>query len=77
MMSKCLSNILISIVIILNSTICFCLGEIYAINEINKEPKAIDVYRGKTELKIDSINGVTQDTLVLWKNTTSIYSETK
>ena len=66
-MSKCLSNILISIVIVLGSTICFCLGKIDAINEINKEPKAIDVYRGKTELEINSTNGIQQDTVVVWK----------
>jgi hypothetical protein len=71
-MSKCLSNILISIVIVLNSTICFCLGEINAINEINKEPKAIDVYRGKTTLKISYMDSIPQDTLVLWKNTTPL-----
>lgn len=67
MMSKCLSNILISIVIVLGSTICFCLGKIDAINEINKEPKAIDVYRGNTELEIHFINNIPQDTVVVWK----------
>ena len=67
MTPKCLSNILISIVIVLNSTICFCLGEINAINEINKEPKAIDVYRGNTELEIHYINNIPQDTVVVWK----------
>lgn len=30
-------------------------------------PKAIDVYRGKTELEIHSINNVPQDTVVVWK----------
>ena len=30
-------------------------------------PRAIDVYRGKTELEITSINGVPQDTVVVWK----------
>lgn len=30
-------------------------------------PKAIDVYRGNTELQIHSINNVTQDTVVVWK----------
>ena len=67
MTPKCLSNILISIVIVLNSTICFCLGEINAINEINKEPKAIDVYRGNAELEIHYINNIPQDTVVVWK----------
>lgn len=69
-MSKSLANILISIIIVLCSIVSFCFGEINAINEINKEPKAIDVYRGKTELKITSVNGVPQDTVVVWKNTT-------
>lgn len=32
------------------------------------EPKAIDVYRNKTELEITSINGVPRDTVVVWKN---------
>lgn len=31
-------------------------------------PTALDVYRGKTELKITSVNGVPQDTVVVWKN---------
>lgn len=31
-------------------------------------PKAIDVYRGKTELEITSVNGVPRDTVVVWKN---------
>lgn len=31
-------------------------------------PTAMDVYRGKTELKITSVNGVPQDTVVVWKN---------
>lgn len=30
-------------------------------------PQAIDVYRNKTELEITSINGVPQDTVVVWK----------
>ena len=32
------------------------------------EPKAIDVYRNKTELEITSVNGVPRDTVVVWKN---------
>lgn len=31
-------------------------------------PTAIDVYRGKTELEITSVNGVPRDTVVVWKN---------
>lgn len=30
-------------------------------------PKAIDVYRNRTELRITSINGVPTDTVVVWK----------
>ena len=38
----------------------------------SKQPKPIDVYRGKTTLKIYYIDSIPQDTLVLWKNTTLI-----
>ena len=31
-------------------------------------PKAIDVYRGNTELEIHSINNIPQDTVVVWKS---------
>ena len=42
-------------------------------NDILKDiPKPIDVYRGKTELEIHSINGIPQDTLVVWKNKSSM-----
>ena len=40
---------------------------VLAVNLINI-PKAIDVYRGKTELEITSVNGVPTDTVVVWKN---------
>jgi hypothetical protein len=39
---------------------------IYIISE-EPEPKAIDVYRNKTELEITSVNGVPRDTIVVWK----------
>ena len=44
-------------------------GLIIITYNILKEPKpqAIDVYRNKTELEITSINGVPQDTVVVWK----------
>ena len=46
---------------------------IVLVNDIFKDiPKPIDVYRGKTELEIHSINGIPQDTLVIWKNKSSI-----
>lgn len=36
-------------------------------NENVPNPKAIDVYRGNTELQIHSINDIPQDTVVVWK----------
>jgi hypothetical protein len=43
--------------------------EIILICDISNEvkPKAIDVYRGNTELQIHSINNIPQDTVVVWK----------
>lgn len=38
-------------------------------------PKAIDVYRNKTELRITSVNGVTTDTVVVWKG--EVYEDIK
>lgn len=35
---------------------------------MGNEPRAIDVYRGKTELKITYIDTIPQDTVVVWKN---------
>ena len=34
---------------------------------LNNGPSAIDVYRGKTELEITSVNGVPTDTVVVYK----------
>ena len=50
-------------------------AEIIMIYNISKEPepKAIDVYRNKTELEITSVNGVPQDTIVVWKNSSVKY----
>jgi hypothetical protein len=31
------------------------------------QPRAIDVYRNKTELEITSVNGIPRDTVVVWK----------
>lgn len=39
----------------------------YQTKSIGIKPKAIDVYRGKTELEITSVNGVPVDTVVIWK----------
>lgn len=33
----------------------------------SKNPKPIDVYRGKTALKISYVDTIPQDTLVIWK----------
>lgn len=38
----------------------------YSIITANK-PTPLDVYRGNTELKITSVNGVPTDTVVVWK----------
>ena len=35
---------------------------------VKDTPKAIDVYRGNTALKITSINGVPKDTVVIFKD---------
>ena len=45
-------------------------AEILMIYNISTEdkPKAIDVYRNKTELEITSVNGVPTDTVVVWKD---------
>ena len=32
------------------------------------KPTALDVYRGNTELKITTVNGITTDTVVVFKN---------
>lgn len=34
----------------------------------SKQPKPIDVYRGKTTLKISYVDSIPQDTLVVWKH---------
>lgn len=36
--------------------------------KLGSMPSPIDVYRGKTELEITSVNGVPTDTVVVWKN---------
>lgn len=43
--------------------------ELYLIvNTTNPTPSALDVYRGKTELEIISVNGIPTDTIVVLKN---------
>lgn len=36
-------------------------------DESNNQPEAIDVYRGKTTLKITYIDSIPQDTIVVFK----------
>ena len=49
-------------------TILFAL-EVYLVSNITggPTPSALDVYRGNTELKITSVNGVPTDTTVVFK----------
>lgn len=49
--------------------IILLIAEIVMMCDISNEakPKAIDVYRGNTELQIHSINNIPQDTVVVWK----------
>lgn len=41
---------------------------VYSINTVEFKPTALDVYRGNTELKITSVNGIPTDTVVVFKN---------
>lgn len=43
------------------------LGIFISVWEQSKIPTAMDVYRGKTELEITSVNDVPRDTVVVWK----------
>lgn len=44
------------------------LSIVYYSISINSKPTPIDVYRGNTELKITSVNGIPNDTVVVFKN---------
>lgn len=46
----------------------FILGLAWLDYELKPTPTALDVYRGNTELKITSVNGVPTDTVVVFKN---------
>ena len=50
-------------IIIVGIVLGMCISE----KVLNNGPSAIDVYRGKTELEIMSINGVPKDTTVVYK----------
>ena len=54
----------LSIVAIGLATCCLLTGK----DEMNNRPKPIDVYRGKTTLKITYENGIPIDTIVVFKN---------
>lgn len=43
------------------------LGAIIETHNESKRPSALDVYTGKTELRITSVNGVPVDTVVIFK----------
>lgn len=51
---------------ILASIIGFMIG-CYTLLVFDNEPSALDVYRGKTTLEITSVNGIPQDTVVVFK----------
>lgn len=42
-------------------------GYIIGLIAVDDEPTALDVYRGKTELKITSVNDIPTDTIVVYK----------
>ena len=49
----------------------WCILGAMTVASINTEkpmPTALDVYRGNTELKITSVNGVPTDSIVIFKN---------
>lgn len=51
------------------TAIIFCIMGVIIANKVqDKYPKALDVYRGNTELRITSVNGVPTDTVVVFKN---------
>ena len=43
-------------------------GYIMGLVVVDDEPTALDVYRGNTELKITSVNGIPTDTVVIFKD---------
>jgi hypothetical protein len=64
-----------ALIVFKNCRVEFCLGSIIAeiiiayisiLIDMSK-PTALDVYRGKTTLEVTSINGVPQDTVVVFK----------
>lgn len=52
---------------------CFCLGIVLGAFSmaiavsISEEPRAIDVYQGKTTLKYTTVDGVVTDSVVVFK----------
>ena len=47
---------------------CAIMLTFFWVYELDCTPSAIDVYRGNTELRITSVNGVPTDTVVVFKN---------
>lgn len=47
--------------------VIFVILVVLAVNLFNM-PKAIDVYRDKTKLRITSVDSIPTDTVVVWKN---------
>lgn len=56
-----MSGVILMFIGVLLITDCFMPTKAYT-------PTAIDVYRGKTELEITSVNGIPIDTTVVWKD---------
>ena len=52
----------------MSSFILFIAFIIHVSNTSEPMPTALDVYRGNTELKITSVNGIPTDTVVVFKN---------
>ena len=50
-----------------NGLLIISMVALFLAYEEKNTPKAIDVYRGNTELEIHSINNIPQDTVVVWK----------
>lgn len=52
---------------VITTIAAFVISAVFVTTLVNN-PSALDVYRGNTELKITSVNGVPTDTVVVFKN---------
>lgn len=59
---KAFSYMLFMFAFVCGFFVCFSI-----VDKAIEGPKAIDVYRNRTELRITSVNGVPTDTVVVWK----------